>query len=74
MTAVIGSIAVEQALKLKKVDSSFIGFGVGIFLLILAIIFLLLPSARQKYRVSKGTALLTLLLFIGLGGAYMFLQ
>jgi hypothetical protein len=74
MTAVIGSIAIQQALKLKKIDTSFIGFGVGIFLLILAIIFLLLPSARQKYRVSKGIALLTLLLFIGLGGAYMFLQ
>lgn len=74
ITAVIGSIAVEQALKMKKIDNSFIGFGVGIFLLILAIIFLLLPSARQKYRVSKGIALLTLLLFIGLGGAYMFLQ
>jgi hypothetical protein len=74
ITAVIGSIAVQQALKMKKIDNSFIGFGVGIFLLILAIIFLLLPSARQKYRVSKGVALLTLLLFIGLGGAYMFLQ
>lgn len=74
MTAVLGSIAIQQALKLKKIDNSFIGFGVGIFLLVLAIIFLLLPSARQKYRVSKGVALLTLLLFIGLGGAYMFLQ
>jgi hypothetical protein len=59
---------------LIKIDNSFIGFGVGIFLLLLAIIFLLLPAARQKYRVSKGIALLTLLLFIGLGGAYMFLQ
>jgi hypothetical protein len=74
ITAVMGSIAIEKALKLKKIDNSFIGFGVGIFLLGLAIIFLLLPSARQKYRVSKAVALLTLLLFIGLGGAYMFLQ
>jgi hypothetical protein len=74
ITAVISSIAIQQALKLKKVDTSFIGFGVGIFLMVLAIIFLLLPSARQKYRVSKGIALLTLLLFLGLGGAYMFLQ
>lgn len=74
ITAVVGSIAVQQALKMKKIDNSFIGFGVGIFLLFLAILFLLLPGARQKYRVSKGVALLTLLLFIGLGGAYMFLQ
>ncbi|HEX6431984.1 MAG TPA: hypothetical protein VF008_30035 [Niastella sp.] len=74
ITAILGSIAIEQALKVKKIDTSFIGFGVGIFLLVLAIIFLLLPSARQKYRVSKAVALLTLLLFIGLGSAYMFLQ
>ena len=74
ITAVLGSIAIEQALKIKRIDNSFIGFGVGIFLMGWAIIFLLLPSARQKYRVSKVVALLTLLLFIGLGGAYMFLQ
>jgi hypothetical protein len=63
-----------MALKLKKFDNSLTGFGVGIFLMALAIIFLLLPAARQKYRVSKGIAFLTLLLFIGLGGAYYFLQ
>ena len=74
ITAIIGTKTIEQALKVKKFDNSLIGFGVGILLLALAIIFLLLPSARQKYRVSKAIALLTLLLFIGLGGAYMFLQ
>jgi hypothetical protein len=74
ITAVLGSIAIEQAMKVKRLDNSMIGFGVGIFLMVWAIIFLLLPSARQKYRVSKVVALLTLLLFIGLGGAYMFLQ
>ncbi|MBO9202222.1 MULTISPECIES: hypothetical protein [Niastella] len=74
ITAVIGTVTVEQLLKLKKFDRSLTGFGVGIFLAALAIIFLLLPSARQKYRVSKGIAFLTLLLFIGLGGAYFFLQ
>jgi hypothetical protein len=74
ITAVIGTMAVESALKLKKFDNSLTGFGVGIFLMALAVIFLLLPSARQKYRVSKGIAFLTLLLFIGLGGAYFFLQ
>jgi hypothetical protein len=74
ITIVIGTITVEQAMKLKKFDNSLIGFGVGIFLLAMAIIFLLLPTARQKYRVSKVVFLLTLLLFVGLGGAYMFLQ
>lgn len=74
ITAVMGTIAVEQAMKLKKFDTSLIGFGVGILLMALAILFLLLPSARQKYRVSKVVALLTLLLFVGLGGAYIYLQ
>jgi len=74
ITAVIGAISVEQVLKAKKIDNSMIGFGVGIFLLLLAILFLLLPSARQKYRVSKGVLILTLLLFVGLGGAYLILQ
>ena len=74
ITAVIGTITAEQVLKTKKFDNSMIGFCVGIFLLFLAILFLLLPSARQKYRVSKGVLVLTLLLFMGLGGAYMFLQ
>lgn len=74
ITLVVGTITIEQALKLKKFDNSLTGFGVGIFLVALAIIFLLLPSARQKYRVSKGIAFLTLLLFIGLGSAYYFLQ
>lgn len=74
ITSVMGTIAVEQAMKLKKFDSSLVGFGVGILLMALAILFLLLPSARQKYRVSKVVALLTLLLFVGLGGAYIYLQ
>ena len=74
ITIVIGTITAEMALKAKKFDNTMIGFGVGIFLLFLAILFLLLPSARQKYRVSNVIFLLTLLLFVGLGGAYMFLQ
>jgi hypothetical protein len=74
ITLIIGTLTVEQAMRLKKFDNSLTGFGVGIFLLALAIIFLLLPSARKKYRVSKVIAFLTLLLFIGLGGAYYFLQ
>lgn len=74
ITAIIGTKTVEQALKVKRFDNSFIGFGVGILLLALAVIFLLLPGALQKYRVSKAVAILTLLLFIGLGGAYIILQ
>lgn len=74
ITVVIGTMTFEQVMRLKKFDRSLTGFGIGIFLLALAVIFLLLPSARQKYRVSKAIAFLTLLLFIGLGGAYYFLQ
>lgn len=74
LTTVIGAMIIEQVLKLKRFDKSMIGFCVGVFLLLLAIFFLLLPSARQKYRVNKAIALLTLLLFVGLGGAYFFLQ
>lgn len=74
LTTIIGVMTVEQVLKIKRFDNSLIGFCAGLFLLLLAILFLLLPSARQKYRVNKGIALLTLLLFAGLGGAYYFLQ
>lgn len=72
--ALIGLMAFEKGMKLKKLDNSMIGFGVGILLLFLAILFLLLPGARQRYRVNKLVFLLTLLLFAGLGGAYFFLQ
>jgi hypothetical protein len=64
----------EQVMKVKKFNNSMIGFGVGILLLLLAVIFLLLPVARQRYRVNKVVFLLTLLLFAGLGGAYIYLQ
>lgn len=65
---------IEQILTIKKADDSLVGPGIGIFLVFLAILFLFLPSARQKYRVSKGVVLLTLFLFVALGCAYMFLQ
>jgi hypothetical protein len=64
----------EQVMKVKKFNNSMIGFGVAIFLIFLAVIFLLLPVARQRYRVNKMVFLLTLLLFAGLGGAYIYLQ
>lgn len=74
VTAVVCIKTVEQLLKTKKADNSLIAPGVGILLLLLAIIFLFLPAARKKYRVSKGVVLLTLLLFAALGGVYIFLQ
>ncbi|OQP68545.1 hypothetical protein [Niastella populi] len=71
---ILGLTTAEQGMKAKKFDNSMIGLGVAIFLIFLAILFLLLPGARQKYRVNKMVFLLTLLLFAGLGGAYFFLQ
>jgi hypothetical protein len=70
----VGIMTTEKVMKVKKFDNSMIGFGVGILLILLAVIFLLLPGARQRYRVNKMVFLLTLLLFAGLGGAYIYLQ
>jgi hypothetical protein len=65
----------EQFLKTKKLNvNALIGPGIAVFLLLLAVIFLFLRSARQKYRVSKSIVLLTLVLFGGLIGAYIVLQ
>jgi hypothetical protein len=74
LIAVIGLTTAEGLIKTKKAGNGLIGPGVGLFLLLLAVVFLLLPSARQKYRVSKGIFLLTLILFAGLACAYIFLQ
>ncbi|HEY1201026.1 MAG TPA: hypothetical protein VGE79_08605, partial [Niastella sp.] len=74
-TMTLASImTVEKLMKVKKFDNSMIGFGVAILLVFLAVIFLLLPAARERYRVNKMVFLLTLLLFAGLGGAYIYLQ
>ena len=48
--------------------------GVIVFFLLLALIFLLLPSARLKYKVGKRTYLPTLLLMLILVALYFFLQ
>lgn len=65
-----------QAVVLSKgqVDASVAFLGSGFLLPLLAIIFLFLPSAREKYRASKSIVLLTLLLFVAMGGLYYFLQ
>lgn len=57
-----------------KVDQSLTIPGIGLLLIALAIIFLFTKSARQKYRASKSIVLLTLLLFVAMGGLYYFLQ
>jgi hypothetical protein len=48
--------------------------GVALFILLLAILFLLLPSARKKYKVGKYTYLPTLVLLVVLAALYFFLQ
>jgi hypothetical protein len=48
--------------------------GAVVFLLLLALIFLLLPSARLKYKVGKRTYLPTLVLILILAVLYFFLQ
>lgn len=48
--------------------------GVVLFILLLAILFLLLPSARKKYKVGKFTYLPTLVLLLVLAALYFFLQ
>lgn len=47
--------------------------GAGLFILLLAILFLFLPSARKKYRVGKFTYLPTLVLLLVLAALYFFL-
>ena len=46
----------------------------GALLLLLSIIFLLIPSARQKYRVGKQTYLPTLVFLAALIALFLFLQ
>ncbi len=48
--------------------------GVVVFIMLLALLFLLLPSARLKYKVGKRTYLPTLVLLLILVGIYFFLQ
>jgi hypothetical protein len=48
--------------------------GVGLLIPLLAILFLLLPSARKKYKVGKYTYLPTLVLLLVLAALYFFLQ
>ncbi|MBO9562791.1 MAG: hypothetical protein J7621_08460 [Niastella sp.] len=54
-------------------QSKIIG-GSFVFLLLMALVFLLLPSARIKYKVGKRTYLPTLVLMLILAVLYYFLQ
>lgn len=68
------TMTIEQVKIVKSFSTTMAWWGVGIFVILLAVIFLLLPAARQRYRVNKMIFLLTLLLFAGLAGAYIYLQ
>lgn len=48
--------------------------GIVVFSLLLALLFLLLPSARQKYKVTRTTVISMVTLLIFLVGLYFFLQ
>src|SRR5437016_3208404 len=63
-TSIISLMVVDQFIKTKRFNTMLTASGAVIFFLLLAVLFLFLPSARQKYRASKGTVLLTLLLFM----------
>jgi hypothetical protein len=68
-------LGIQQMISLKgKADGSLAIPAVALLLLVMAIIFLFSKEARQKYRVSKYTVLLTLFLFVAIGGLYFFLQ
>jgi hypothetical protein len=54
----------------KEAVAIFVSFLLGL----VSVIFLILPGTRQKYRVSAGTILLTLVLLMAMGGLFFFLQ
>jgi hypothetical protein len=71
-TIVSGGVAVGFAIA-KDYSLSFkVSAGIS-FLMLLAAIFLLLPSAQEKYRVSKATWLPTLVFFMAITAVYFFL-
>ncbi|MGN6418043.1 MAG: hypothetical protein ACTHMC_11160 [Pseudobacter sp.] len=48
--------------------------GIALLLVIMSLIFLLLPSAREKYRVSSKTILPTLVFLLAIGAVFFLLQ
>jgi hypothetical protein len=67
------SLGIQQAITVQPGSSLAIP-GIALLLLVMAIVFLFAKPAREKYRVSKYTVLLTLFLFTAIGGLYFFLQ
>jgi len=72
-TIITSGISISSALH-KDFSMSFKMFAAVGFLLLLAAIFLLVPSTQAKYRVGKGTWLPTLLFFMLISAIYFFLQ
>jgi hypothetical protein len=66
-------LAAEGIIKNGQVNASVVIPGVMLILLAAAILFLLSGQAKRNYRVSKYTVLLTLFLFIAIGGLFYFL-
>ena len=71
-TIVAGGVAAGFAMA-KDYSLSFKVSAAISFLMLLGAIFLLLPSAQIKYRVSKGTWLPTLLFFMAITAVYFLL-
>lgn len=68
-------LGMQQVISLNgKIDGSLAIPLVALALLVTAIAFLFSKDTRRKYRVSKYTVLLTLFLFVAVGGLYFFLQ
>lgn len=63
-----------QAVLMQTFDLVFMIGIAGAFVLTLSIIFLIIPSARKKYRVGKHTYLPTLVFLAALTALYLFLQ
>ena len=72
--ALIAIWGVITAASMQLFDLSFYAAAGGLFILTLSIIFLLLPSARKKYRVGKRTFLPTLVFLMAIAALFLFLQ
>lgn len=72
--ALIAIWGVITAASMQLFDLSFYAAAGGLFILTLSIIFLLLPSARKKYRVGKRAFLPTLVFLMAIAALFLFLQ
>lgn len=72
--AVLVAASIEQIIKTGKFDVMQAIPFIGLFLLVMAILFLFSKQSRKNYRVSKYNVLLTLLLFVAVSSMFAFLQ